>query len=122
MIQHPMGILYSQNIVTQFKNGALIETAILAVGVIACVSILIIVCIPSQLLIDAGDEVGFSCYSSGWYQWSPKNRLIFLMTMKRTLIPSGWIAGPGIILNFKTVAIVMKTGMSYITAILSLDS
>ncbi|CAB0043617.1 unnamed protein product, partial [Trichogramma brassicae] len=33
-------------------------------------------------------------YCSEWYQLKPKNRLIFLMIMMRTLKPCGWVAGP----------------------------
>ncbi|KAL7304558.1 hypothetical protein TKK_0003342 [Trichogramma kaykai] len=93
----------------------------MALGFATNVFILATACFPSQLLIDASDAVGLSCYCSEWYQLKPKNRLIFLMTMMRTLKPCGWVAGPSNVLDFETVAIVLKTGMSYITAMLSLE-
>ncbi|KAL7300217.1 hypothetical protein TKK_0006856 [Trichogramma kaykai] len=94
----------------------------MAVGLTGCIVILSFVCFPSELLIDVSNKIRFACYSCNWYTWNPKTRLTLLMIMIRTSKPFSWIAGPGIMLNFQTVAFVVKTGLSYIMTMVSLYS
>ncbi|KAL7302788.1 hypothetical protein TKK_0004829 [Trichogramma kaykai] len=104
----------------QLKTGYDSHALKLIIGFLGNVFGLFIVCLASQLIINKNNEFLVACYVTDWYEWTAKNRLYLLMIMVRALKPFGWIAGPGIPTDLNTVTFVVKTGMSYITAMMSL--
>ncbi|KAL7301274.1 hypothetical protein TKK_0006013 [Trichogramma kaykai] len=92
---------------------------------IAFVLIIVIVLIishPGQLLIDASKAIYFKCYCSWWYEYPVKARKLLLTMMIRSAIPSRMRIGPQITLNLETAGIIIKTALSYVTALISVCS
>ncbi|XP_014233475.1 odorant receptor 67a-like [Trichogramma pretiosum] len=83
---------------------------------------LMLVCYPSQLMKDASENIGLACYCSSWYEFKPKVKSLLFLMMVRTLRPCCLMACRGVPVNFSTVTFVEKTTMSYITALLSIQS
>ncbi|XP_023318117.1 uncharacterized protein LOC111694385 [Trichogramma pretiosum] len=105
----------------QFKKGFVTDALQMGFGFLSCIITLVLLCIPSQFIIDVSDKVGHACYfNTNWYEWKPKDRLVIRRTLMRTLYPCGWKAGPSITLNLRTAAFVIKTAMSYVMTMISI--
>ncbi|XP_025075622.1 odorant receptor 9a-like [Pogonomyrmex barbatus] len=81
---------------------------------------LMIVCYSGQRLMDESQNVFYRAYAAKWYNFSPRLKSLLLITLYRSNIPCGLKAGNIVPLSIATYATVVRMGMSYFTAFLSL--
>ncbi|XP_025263956.1 odorant receptor 63a-like [Camponotus floridanus] len=81
---------------------------------------LLIVCYSGQKLMDESQNVFYQVYTTKWYDFSPRLKSLLIIILYRSNIPCGLKAGNLISLSIATYAAVIKMGVSYFTAFLSL--
>uniref|UniRef100_A0ABD2XCX3 Uncharacterized protein n=1 Tax=Trichogramma kaykai TaxID=54128 RepID=A0ABD2XCX3_9HYME len=81
---------------------------------------LFFICLPSQVVVDTNTYVYNSCYSCNWYDYPTKSRKyfqLFILRLSKTLVVP---AGPLAKLNFETYGNIIKTSLSYTTALMTI--
>ncbi|XP_025267994.1 odorant receptor 63a-like isoform X3 [Camponotus floridanus] len=81
---------------------------------------LMIMCYSGQKLIDESQNIFYRAYAAKWYMYSPRMRSLLIITLYRSNIPCSLTAGKLIPLSMTTYAAVVRAGMSYFTAFLSI--
>ncbi|XP_077266646.1 odorant receptor Or2-like [Temnothorax americanus] len=80
---------------------------------------LIIVCYSGQKLMDESQNIFYRAYAAEWYNFSPRIKSLLIISLHRSIVPCGLMAGNIIPLSMTTYAGVVRMGMSYFTAFLS---
>ncbi|XP_026826858.1 odorant receptor 67a isoform X4 [Ooceraea biroi] len=88
--------------------------------IIGASMILLLVCYPCQRLMDESQNVFHRAYAAEWYNYSPRLKYLLIITLYRSNIPCGLKAGNMVPLSIATFAAVVRIGISYFTAFLSL--
>ncbi|XP_014223159.1 uncharacterized protein LOC106649943 [Trichogramma pretiosum] len=83
-----------------------ISAAKMAVSFVLILILVIVICYPSQLLIDASNEIYFKCYCSKWYEYPVRTRKLLILMMTRAAEPCCMTIGPTMPLNFETAGVV----------------
>ncbi|XP_014226194.1 uncharacterized protein LOC106651992 [Trichogramma pretiosum] len=82
--------------------------------------IVLVMCYPSQLMLDASHDIYFKCYSSKWYEYPVRTRRLLILMMIKAAEPCCMTIGPTTPLNFNTAGKIIKTALSYVTTLVSL--
>ncbi|XP_071567992.1 uncharacterized protein [Temnothorax nylanderi] len=80
---------------------------------------LMIVCYSGQKLMDESQNIFYRAYAAEWYNFSPRIKSLLIISLHRSFVPCGLMAGNMISLSMTTYAGVVRMGMSYFTAFLS---
>ncbi|XP_072751606.1 odorant receptor 13a-like isoform X2 [Anoplolepis gracilipes] len=80
---------------------------------------LMIMCYSGQKLIDESQNIFYRAYAAKWYMYSPRLKSLLITTFYRSRLPCSLTAGKLIPLSMMTFAAVVRAGMSYFTAFLS---
>ncbi|KAL7304553.1 hypothetical protein TKK_0003337 [Trichogramma kaykai] len=110
------------SIAVMFKENDLVNVVKFSVTYIGAILILMVACYPSARLTEASKNISMACYFSDWYMMKPKLRSLLILTMARTLRPCYLTACPSVPVDFNMVTVVFKTAMSYIAALISIQS
>ncbi|CAL1673765.1 unnamed protein product [Lasius platythorax] len=81
---------------------------------------LLIVCYSGQKLMDESQNVFHQAYATKWYDFSPRLKSLLIILLYRSNISCGLKAGNIVPLSIATYAAMVRMGMSYFTAFLSL--
>ncbi|XP_023318439.1 odorant receptor 30a-like [Trichogramma pretiosum] len=92
----------------------------MAVAFTIILIMVLVICYPSQLLLDASNDIYFKCYSSKWYEYPVKTRRLLILMMTKAAEPCCMTIGPTVPLNLETASIIINTAMSYVTTLVSL--
>ncbi|KAL7297637.1 hypothetical protein TKK_0009305 [Trichogramma kaykai] len=96
------------------------SAAKMAVAFIVLLVIVLVMCYPSQLILDASHDIYFKCYSSKWYEYPVRTRRLLILMMIKAAEPCCMTIGPTTPLNFNTAGKIIKTALSYVTTLVSL--
>ncbi|XP_071626807.1 odorant receptor 63a-like isoform X1 [Temnothorax longispinosus] len=80
---------------------------------------LMIICYSGQKLIDESQNVFYQAYAVKWYKFSPRLKSLLIITLYRSIVPSGLTAGNMVPLSMATYATVVRAALSYFTTFLS---
>ncbi|XP_028045642.1 odorant receptor 67a isoform X2 [Monomorium pharaonis] len=83
---------------------------------------LMVVCYSGQRIMDESQNIFYRAYAAEWYKFSPRLKCLLMIVLYRSNIPCGLKAGNLVPLSIATYATVVRTGMSYFTAFLSLQN
>uniref|UniRef100_A0ABD2XPL7 Uncharacterized protein n=1 Tax=Trichogramma kaykai TaxID=54128 RepID=A0ABD2XPL7_9HYME len=108
--------------VIQLKRKMFLNALKMFVAYLGCKILLMCLCYPSQQMKNASENILIACYSNHWYEFKPKIRSLLLVMMIRALRPCCLTACLGVQVNFSTVTYVVKTTMSYIAALMSVQA
>uniref|UniRef100_A0ABD2XAV5 Odorant receptor n=1 Tax=Trichogramma kaykai TaxID=54128 RepID=A0ABD2XAV5_9HYME len=86
----------------------------------AAMIVILFICVPGQLLTNAGHEFFIECYCVNWHGYPPKARVLLLLILVRTTKPLVLRAGFIADLSFETCSSVLKKAASYVTALRSI--
>ncbi|CAL1688041.1 unnamed protein product [Lasius platythorax] len=81
---------------------------------------LMIVCYSGQKLMDESQNIFYRAYAAEWYKFSPRLKSLLIITLYRSVVPCKLTAGNLFALSMPVFATVVRTGVSYFTAFLSL--
>ncbi|XP_019698865.2 odorant receptor 63a-like [Harpegnathos saltator] len=81
---------------------------------------LMVMCYSGQKLMDESQNVFHRTYAAEWYTFSPRLKSLMIVTLYRSVVPCSLTAGKMLPLSMTTYAGVVRTGVSYFTAFLSL--
>ncbi|XP_070165314.1 odorant receptor 63a-like [Polyergus mexicanus] len=81
---------------------------------------LMIMCYSGQKLIDESQNIFYRAYAAKWYMYSPRLKSLLIITFHRSSVPCSLTAGKLVPLSMTTYAAVIRAGMSYFTAFLSI--
>ncbi|XP_032686785.1 odorant receptor 63a-like isoform X3 [Odontomachus brunneus] len=81
---------------------------------------LMIVCYSGQKLMDESENIFYRAYAAEWYRFSLRLKSLLIITLYRSIVPCKLTAGNLYPLSMTIAAAVIRTGMSYFTAFLSL--
>ncbi|KAH0952954.1 Or9e8 [Eciton burchellii] len=81
---------------------------------------LMIACYSSQRLMDESQNVFYRAYAAEWYNYSPRLKSLLIIILYRSNVSCGLKAGNIIPLSISTYMAVVRMGVSYFTAFLSL--
>ncbi|XP_072760098.1 odorant receptor 42b-like isoform X2 [Anoplolepis gracilipes] len=81
---------------------------------------MLIGCYSGQILMDESQNVFYQAYATKWYDFSPRLKSLLIIILYRSNVPCGLKAGNIVPLSIATYAAVVRMGMSYFTAFLSL--
>nr|XP_012226909.1 PREDICTED: odorant receptor 67a-like [Linepithema humile] len=83
---------------------------------------LMIMCYSGQKLIDESQNIFYRAYAAEWYMFSPRLKTLLIITFYRSITPCSLTAGKLLPLSMTTYAAVVRAGMSYFTAFLSIKN
>ncbi|XP_023317366.1 odorant receptor 67a-like [Trichogramma pretiosum] len=86
----------------------------------AAMIVILFICVPGQLLSNAGHEFFIECYCVNWHGYPPKARVLLLLILVRTKKPLVLRAGFLADLSFETCSSVLKKAASFVTALRSI--
>ncbi|KAL7295984.1 hypothetical protein TKK_0010541 [Trichogramma kaykai] len=92
------------------------EALKILITIISYPAIIIYICMPSQLLSNATNDLFKECYFIKWYTYPPKARLMLLIIMRRSMKDFYTVAGPIIILNIENCSLIIKRSVLFIAA------
>ncbi|KAF3054548.1 Odorant receptor 221 [Nylanderia fulva] len=81
---------------------------------------LMIMCYSGQKLMDESQNIFYRAYAAKWYIYSPRLKSLLITTFYRSYTPCCLTAGKLVPLSMTTYAAVIRAGMSYFTAFLSI--
>ncbi|CAL1688040.1 unnamed protein product [Lasius platythorax] len=81
---------------------------------------LMIMCYSGQKLMDESQNIFYRAYAAKWYMYSPRIKSLLITTFYRSFTPCSLTAGKLVPLSMTTYAAVIRAGMSYFTAFLSI--
>ncbi|XP_025263969.1 odorant receptor 63a-like isoform X1 [Camponotus floridanus] len=115
-----IGVLSVTGIRIVYVLDQLGEVARFAFIIIGAFFSMLIVCYSGQKLMDESQNVFYQVYATKWYDFSPRLKSLLIIILYRSNIPCGLKAGNIIPLSIATYAAVIRMGVSYFTAFLSL--
>ncbi|XP_018367372.1 PREDICTED: odorant receptor 9a-like [Trachymyrmex cornetzi] len=80
---------------------------------------LMIVCYSGQKLMDESQNIFHRTYAAEWYKFSPRLKSLLIITLYRSIVPCKLTAGNLFSLSMAVFVSVIRTGVSYFTALLS---
>uniref|UniRef100_A0ABD2XF74 Uncharacterized protein n=1 Tax=Trichogramma kaykai TaxID=54128 RepID=A0ABD2XF74_9HYME len=80
----------------------------MAVAFTIILIMVLVICYPSQLLLDASNDIYFKCYSSKWYVYPVKTRRLLILMMTKAAEPCCMTIGPTVPLDLETASIVLE--------------
>ncbi|XP_070165316.1 odorant receptor Or2-like [Polyergus mexicanus] len=83
---------------------------------------LMILCYSGQKLMNESQNIFHRVYAAKWYKFSPRLRSLLIITLYRSVVPCKLTAGNLFPLSMPLFAAVVRTGVSYFTAFLSLKN
>ncbi|XP_072760095.1 uncharacterized protein [Anoplolepis gracilipes] len=83
---------------------------------------LFIGCYSGQILMDESQNVFSQAYATKWYDFSPRLKSLLIIILYRSNVPCELKAGNIVPLSIMTYAGVVRMGVSYLTAFLSLKN
>ncbi|XP_025986249.1 odorant receptor 63a [Solenopsis invicta] len=90
--------------------------------IIGMLTQLLIICYSGQKLMDESQNVFYQIYAVKWYKFSPRLKTLLIITLYRSIIPSGLTAANIVPLSMATYATVVRAALSYFITFLSFKS
>ncbi|XP_011159797.2 odorant receptor 9a [Solenopsis invicta] len=83
---------------------------------------LMIVCYSGQKLMDESQNIFHRAYAAEWYNFSPRLKSLLIIILHKSIVPCKLTAGNLFPLSMAVFAAVIRTGISYFTAFLSIKN